>query len=322
MNKKMFFLIEAVLATMIIALTFVVFQEKNEKEREKVSVVVQNTNDNQWAAFKYGLEMAARDHNIEIFFVSTEGTLTAEEEIKIVKEEINRGADAVILQPVFGEDTEEMLAKLQKKIPIMMIEQAADAAEEERTLAVTEPDNYAMGKTLAEELRKDYNGNLEGKTIGILAGTKESAAVKAREQGVREALEGSGAKIPWAVYGSRAESAEIHSQLQSEVDVVIALDNTGLITAGEYSASNDLRGAVLYGIGSSTEAVYYLDTGRVECLIIPDMFSVGYQSLVETAAKMKDPFYKMKSDMVLHTAVRRETLFSKENQEILYTMSQ
>ena len=36
---------------------------------------------------------------------------------------------------------------------------------------------------------------------------------------------------------------------------------------GEYAAANNLHGALVYGIGNSTEAVYYLDTGIVGCLV-------------------------------------------------------
>ncbi|MFR2836002.1 MAG: hypothetical protein ACLTCI_04085 [[Clostridium] nexile] len=37
------------------------------------------------------------------------------------------------------------------------------------------------------------------------------------------------------------------------------------------------RGELLYGIGQSTEAIYYLDKGIAECVVVPDEFNVGYQ---------------------------------------------
>lgn len=106
------------------------------------------------------------------------------------------------------------------------------------------------------------------------------------------------------------------------MDFVVALDNGSLTTAGEYSAANNLHGALVYGIGNSTEAVYYLDTGAVECLVVPDEFSMGYQSLTETAKRLQNFFYMMEDNTVSHTVIRREELFSEKNQEILFTMSQ
>ena len=70
------------------------------------------------------------------------------------------------------------------------------------------------------------------------------------------------------------------------------------------------------------EAVYYLDTGIVECLVIPDEFSVGYQSLTEVAKNLNHFFHKMKNHTLSYTVLHREELFAEENQEILFTMSQ
>ena len=78
----------------------------------------------------------------------------------------------------------------------------------------------------------------------------------------------------------------------------------------------------MYGIGNSTEAVYYMDTGFAECLVVPDEFNVGYQSLTEAAESLKHSFPKMQDRTVSYTVIRRDTLFSKENQEVLFTMSQ
>ena len=106
------------------------------------------------------------------------------------------------------------------------------------------------------------------------------------------------------------------------MDFVIALDDGSTTAAGEYSASNDLHGAIVYGIGNSTEAVYYLDTGRTQCLVVPDEFNVGYQGLDEISRKLGHSFRKMKNRQTIYTVIQRDTLFTKENQELLFTMSQ
>ena len=54
-DKKMFILIEAVLGTMVIILAFIMLREKNEEQGYQISVIVENSDDKQWSAFKYGL---------------------------------------------------------------------------------------------------------------------------------------------------------------------------------------------------------------------------------------------------------------------------
>ena len=79
---------------------------------------------------------------------------------------------------------------------------------------------------------------------------------------------------------------------------------------------------MVYGVGNSTEAVYYLDTDRVQCLIVPDGFHMGYQSLTELAENLGRYFHQIQSQEVSYTVLRREDLFTEKNQELLFTMSQ
>ena len=147
-SKRLFILIEAVLAVMVVILAAVMLREKNGKALDKVSVIIQNSDDNQWSAFKYGLRMAAEDQKIEMFVVSTGGGLTAEEAKSMIEREIENGADAVIVQPVPGADTERMLRNIEKKIPVMLVGCTASKEKETSALPTTEPDHYAMGRAL------------------------------------------------------------------------------------------------------------------------------------------------------------------------------
>ena len=319
-SKKVFILTEGILGLLVLLLAVTMLLDKNGKEPYRVSVIIENSEDNQWAAFRYGLRMAARDRLTEVSVVPTEGIMTLEEEKELIKQEIYNGADGLILQPVPGSDTEEMLKKIEKKVPIMLVGSAA-AVEEAETFPVTQPDNYTMGQALAEELIRDCADNLRGKSLGIVSWTGDSQAVLDRTEGFREALKGCGTRISWNVEGIFGEGEETLETLP-KVDFVIALDDGSTTAAGEYAAANDLHGAIVYGIGNSTEAVYYLDTGRVQCLVVPDEFNVGYQSLEEMSGKLGHIFGKMEDRQTAYTVIRRDTLFTKENQEILFTMSQ
>lgn len=321
-NKKIFILVESILAVMLILLVVRMFLEKGGESRYQIAVVIQNSDSSQWASFKYGLKMAAEDRNMELSIVSTGGTLTTEEEQELLKAEIARGADAVIVQPVPGQETGEMLRKMDKKIPIMLVVCPASEAEEDAALPVTGPDNYLAGKTLAEELWKDYGKNLEGKAFGILSEDGSSQAVVSREQGLREVLEDRGAEMRWSVSGSFTEEGGNILKSLSKVDFVAALDDRSAVAAGKYSAANDLHGALVYGIGNSTEAAYYLDTDVLQCLVVPDGFQMGYQSLTELAKHLEHQFQRAKSMTVACTVLRREELFTEKNQELLFTMSQ
>ena len=90
-SKKVFILTESVLGILVIILAVVMLMGRNGKELHKVSVIVENSDDNQWAAFRYGLRMAAEDQEMEMSVVSTEGTMTLEEQQALAQQEIDNG---------------------------------------------------------------------------------------------------------------------------------------------------------------------------------------------------------------------------------------
>lgn len=311
-SKKVFLLIEVVLGIMVIIMAFFMIRERSGENLERISVIVQKSDDNQWTAFQYGLKMAAEDQGVELFVVGTGDELTVEEQKNLMEQEISKGVDGIILQPILGKDSGKMLEKIEKKVPVMLIEHSVP--EKEDSFPIIQPNHYAMGMALGEELLKDYNGNIKGKTFGFTAENMGSLATTERILGFTNALEGRGAEIIWQ------DSKDL--QQQPKVDFVIALDDSSLVSAGEAAAANNLHGSLVYGIGKSTEAVYYLDTGIAVCLVVPDEFHMGYQSLAEMSKKIKRSLYKMKGDTVSYTVLRQDNLFSKENQELLFTMSQ
>lgn len=312
-NKRVFLLIEIILGILVIGMASLMIREKNGEDLERISVIIQNSDDNQWTAFQYGLKMAAEDQGVELFVAGTGDRITVEEQKNLIEQEIDKGADGILVQPIPGEKSGKMLKKIEKKVPVMFIEQGISGHKED-SVPIMQPDHYAMGMALGEELLKDYNGNISGKTYAFTAENMGSQATTERVLGFTDALQGSGAEVLWQ------SSKDL--QQQPKVDFVIALDNNSLVQAGEAAASNNLHGALIYGIGKSTEAVYYLDTGVVVCLVVPDEFNMGYQSLTEMSKKVKGSLYQLQEKEISYTILRQGTLFSEENQELLFTMSQ
>lgn len=153
-GKKIFILVETFLGLMVFVLVMFMFLEKNEKKQEKISVIIQNSDDSQWAAFKYGAKMAAADKKTEVFVVSTAGSLSVQEEENLIEREIANGASGIIVEPANGEKTEKMLKEVEKKVPVVLVESLASSDGTETKMPVTGADNYAMGKALARNSLK------------------------------------------------------------------------------------------------------------------------------------------------------------------------
>lgn len=320
-GKKGFIMTEIILGVLAAAFAVGMLLGKGERKRDKVAVILQNADDSQWAAVKYGLKTAGEDFGVEVTIVNMENGTAAQKQKQLIEAELKNGADALILQPAAGAEAEEVLESVRKHVPVMLLESFSSAKNKRNVRPVTEADNYRMGQELAEELLRDYNGNLQGKRIGILAETMDMNAVRRRDEGFRDAIKEANGEIVWSVAGSFTETSGALTSWP-KADVVIALDDRSVKTSGSYAASNQLWGAVVYGIGHSTEAVYYLDTRNIECLVVPDEFDVGYQSIKEVAQALEAFWFDMENSTVAHTILRRDILFTKENQKMLFTMSQ
>ncbi len=90
-SKKVFLLIEVVLGIMVIIMAFFMIRERSGENLERISVIVQKSDDNQWTAFQYGLKMAAEDQGVELFVVGTGDELTVEEQKNLMEQEISKG---------------------------------------------------------------------------------------------------------------------------------------------------------------------------------------------------------------------------------------
>lgn len=321
-RKKIFILAESVLAILVIMLAFVMIGDKRGESLGKVSVIVRNPDDNKWSAFKHGLKMAAQDYKIDLMIVSTGDMQTAEDEKRIIEQEMKKGVDAVIVEPIPRTGTMGMLRKLEKDIPILLIGQGMPENKEEEQFPVTEPSQSQMGKALAEEILKDNNRDLNGKTIGIVSETTDSKSAVQRIDGLRAHLEEAGGKILWSVSGDFGEVEGEFLSAQPGVDVIAAMDDNSLTMAGKYVSSKETFDARLYGIGNSSESIYYLDMEIAECLVVPDEFNVGYQSLTEIAESFLHSSSELTGRDISYRSIRQGELFSGKNQQILFNVSQ
>lgn len=321
-KKKVIILIESMLAVLVIFLLMLKAGDDMETKRLKVSVIVQNPDSDEWSAFKYGLAQAAKDQNVDVLIASTEKLVTAEDEKRAIEQEIKRGADALIIQLVPRMDAKDTVNKIETKIPIMVVGSEGTTDEHRITTSAVEVDQKKLGEAIVKEVLKDYDGNLHGKRIGIFSKSTDFDEVYLRAGESRKVLEEAGATLKWFVAGDFAEHKDAFLEAQGEVDIVLALDDRSVVRFGEYAVSHPLEQTTVYGIGHSMEAVYYLDADAVDCLLVPDEFNVGYQSLTKIVDQIQKSGVKLPKKEASYTIMRKETLFSEENQNILFTMGQ
>ncbi len=287
-DKKMFLFIEMLLIGLFLTVSLLFLTEDSRNEMKRIAVILQDSDSSQWASLKYGILRSAEDQGVNAYFVSTGADIDQEEKRQLTQAEKKRGAAAALTVP----DEEAKLSDQQK-----------------------------MGKELGEAILEDYSGSLTGKHFGIVSSTEAMRAYTKRKDGLLSVISENGGTIAWQI-SSEEETLAERLLNREKVDMIVALDDRALVLTGGYSLKRALHGAVVYGISHSIEGCYYLDQNAVQCIVMPDEFSVGYSMIERLSKGMKHPFQKEREETISAIVMRREDLFSEKGQEILMTMEQ
>lgn len=334
-DSRAFVLVEICLAILAGFFLFLMFRPVGRNRR--VSVIISSSDSTAWNSLIAGMKQAAQEEDIDLVIVGTERVMTPQDERAMIQRELSDGADALIVQPAPGTETAAMLRETAGNVPLMLApedvrsrdltwENASDAngpGEEGDAggsgFAVTGPDFYEMGEGLAAMILEDYAGNLSGKTVGIAGCALNASSAMLTEAGFRDGLAESGARILWSIHGlERLENPDREIAGQPPVDLVVGLGDDCLEAAGEASEARRIHGAVVYGIGSSEKAIYYLDHDNVRGLVMPNGLHMGYQCVSEIARRLDSRFYRMKSSTISMRTVRRSDLFAGDNEDLFF----
>ena len=66
------------------------------------------------------------------------------------------------------------------------------------------------------------------------------------------------------------------------------------------------------------KSLYYLDSGIVQSIVVPEDYMMGYQSVSDLAEFIHRNRFLPKVQTIQHRIIHKDTLFAEENQEILF----
>ena len=317
-NKRLFPALVLILVAMIMAVTgFMLWESGNTANLRQIHVIIENSNDNRWVQFIEGMKQAAEDQEIILTIVPTGHMETLSEEEAIIERAIANGSDGVIIQLCSSIDAASMMEKLNSRTNIELVDENAYEVMS-NVVGVVSPDHKAIGETIANEAALFAEKPLEKCTIGVIRGSSALSSMEQRMDGFTEALESLGGKTTW-VLEQNGDAKDIKEKLAANEtpDILVALDNAGMEAAGEYASTQE-NGIIVVGTGTSTKSIYYLDSGVVKSLVVPEDYMMGYQSVSDLADYIHRNRFLPLVRTIAHRTIHKDTLFAEENQEILF----
>jgi len=322
-NKIYFGVLILALAAVVVWASYGMLHVGRNEKSHSVSVIVNNSNSDRWISLRQGLEQAAKDYNMDLNYVSTGELSSPEEEIALAERELENGAEGVILQMVSSDVDLGEWTDLKEKAAIILLE---TDIKTEGICTYVGPDNRALGQALCEILKQELGETMEGKKIGILSGNQNQLSMQQRLQGLLEGLEGTAAEVAWNMDNKELQEREERQQsgMTEAVDAVIALGNDETERMIDYLWGAGYIGntCLLYGVGCSEKAVYYLDKGMIHALVVPNEFNMGYQSMESMAKQLRYHMTDTENSLTDYLMVDRENLYDTEKQKILFPIVQ
>ena len=306
------------LMVMIAIVTILMIRQSGSTDSPRqIHVIIDNSSDNRWVQFIAGMHQAAEDQGVSLTIMPTGKLSGLAEQESLISRAVASGTDGVIIQLMAGPEAASTLEAFSSSTNFEIVD-GDDYEVMSNVVGIVSPDHTAIGEALAQEVMKFADRPVGECYIGVIKGSDAMSSAQERLTGFEEALKSGGGKIAWILYQNN-DSENIKDLLANYPvpDILVALDNSGMEAAGEYAASLDKKITVI-GTGSSMKAIYYLDSGIAQSLVVPEDYMMGYQSVTDLAEFIHRNRFLPLARTITHRVIHRDTLFAEENQEILF----
>ena len=290
----------------------------NEQENETVkhvSLIVYGDDSERWENLRQGAELVCKERKADLGLMTMLTEDDVAEQKEIIEREIEDGADALIIAACNSGQIKEYIENRKLHIPVVFVE---TVDSDEKDVNYIAPDDYLIGYELGEQIVKNESDIV---TVAIISDNTDKDSIVLREKGLRDAIDGKvGRIIGWTGKGHENSARTrmfIQRALVSEAtDVIVTFDNTS--TDALLDALTNLnQQSKIYCVSTSNKAVYSLNKGDIKAIDYSDEFSMGYLAAMyaidESYAKKK-----YSDTTVDHRIVRKENMYDKENQRLLF----
>ena len=298
------------LSVLFCLLAFAPGEKHSQPPLLEMSVILRD-GDGGVSTMRKGMEQAAEDLNVELRFLTPAEDNDAAEQVLLLEREVAGGAPAVVLLPTDRELLSGAVSAAAGKTTLVTVETDMTAWGAAASVSM---DHQALGEALGTAA---MHGVPAGGTVLLLDSLPGDNGIRERLEAAREVLEREGRQVreyQWS--GDETLFADI---LRIErPGAVIAFEAAALAEVAELSRGENFP--LLYGCGSTTGIAAALEKGRVTAIAAVNVFSAGYLA-VEAAAKLARHESWTGASSVGFSIVRQETMYSSDNQKLLFPVT-
>lgn len=232
--------------------------------------------DNHWVNVDKGAQAAAEELGITYQWMAPDKKDTALQ-IEMLNNAIAANCDGLVVAAV---DPDAIVSTLQSAADAGIKIVYADSTANFEAVAQYTTDNYAAAKQAGEQMLQglDEKGITSG-DIGIVAFSNATQTSVDREQGFRDAFEGTDFNLLETQYGNSevaASQAAAENFISQGVVGVYGNNEPGAVGVGDAVAANPDWTGVAVGFDASNTTVEMVDNGSLYCVIAQNPYNMGY----------------------------------------------
>lgn len=304
-NKKGILIFLLVVSALLL-ISYLYLDSGREKPL-KVSVVVEGRSSENWEVLRQGMENFSEEKPVELNFLTLSPEESTGEKLEMIRREIHSGSEGMIFylpeESSLLRGINENLGSVRKMV---IGSELTELAEHRLCL----PDYRAMGEALAAEVL--YRSAASGAAdIGVISGNVQMNAQKRLTESVGRAL---GSRLLFTA----ADADAVTPELMQRSNVLICLD------AESGQRMLDRQGSEIkqiYVVGRTEKLVSALDKGRIQLLLVPDDFVMGYTALRNLYTELRQGRAVRQTNVPWYM-VDKSRLFSPELEPIMFPFVQ
>ena len=269
-----------------------------------------------------GMEHAANLLNAELSVVGVGDQSDEIGQKDKLQKEIESGADAIMIESINDQKIREQIEILSTGIPVIEVNSCI-MGEEDGGVIQIHPDNYALGRSLAQAILQRIHSNLDETVILLKRGT-EYTDVFLRYQGVKNVLES--ADVSVREYVVNVGESELKKKIEDIMEKqrsgnIVAFDNKILEMTGKIKAEKqEFHELSLYGTGNTPQIINYLESGIIQVIGVTNEYSAGYLSVKSAILKLRGE--QVRQNEIGYSIIDAEQIYTAENQQLLFPFVQ
>lgn len=290
------------LLLIFVAATTDVLLDDQESDYPRISVVWDDTTEDYVENYKNYMIRYMDLKSMDLHFCTMDEPATAKQQMEIIQQEEEAGADLILVKPLEEAGLEELLKQSSLSVPLICMDGKMESGLVNVSLY---SDEEQRGCHLAERIQEDYpnweiclltDGGNARRDERIYQAMKE----KAGETQVR--------LCQWEENGQLSDVTE-----DAENIVFVAL-NPRLL---EQAADQNEKGYPLYGFDYNDRILYAMEQGKIQGINVYSAFQMGWES-IRYAFKILDGENYEKEVILEDSTIGAKEMFDPEYEDILF----